>query len=76
MIELREQQHNKTGEMEKYKFIKVERRDMMYNVLTGLSIFSEILISPCSRWSLKSVDISEEKRKGKKGKDNIDMEML
>lgn len=31
--------------------------------LTGLSIFREILISLCSLWSFKSVDISEDQRK-------------
>lgn len=37
--------------------------DLTVTELTGLSIFSEILISLCSLWSFKSVDISKEKKK-------------
>ena len=44
---------------------------MMYDALTGLSIFSEILISLCSLWSFKSVDSSAGKEKH-----NVVMEMF
>lgn len=43
----------------------------MLTELTALSIFSEILISLCSLWSFKSVDISVERKR-----EDVTMEMI